>query len=62
VSVPRMHFLGPSARLPERACCDWTLVWARVKHFCYKLDRVNFFACCVTFCNRRSAALSLLQP
>ena len=23
----------------------WTLVWARVEHFCYKLDRVK--ACCI---------------
>jgi len=61
VSIPRMHFFGASGHLPEKAFCDRTLVWVQVTHFCYKLDRINFFAYCVTFCNRRSAALSLLQ-
>jgi len=60
VNILRMHFLGVSAQLPEWACCEWMLVWARVDHFCYKLDRVKAcFAYCVTFCSRRPTALSL---
>jgi len=35
-------FLSTRAQLPELAC-EWTLVWARVEHFCYKLDRVKAF-------------------
>ena len=39
-----MHaFLGLSAQLPKGACCQWTLVWVRVEHFCYDLDRVKTF-------------------
>ena len=55
----RLHVLGASAQLLKGACCEWTLVWARVEHFCYKLDHIKAFLHCVTFCNRRSAALSL---
>jgi len=37
-----MHLLSANAQLTEWPC-EWTLVWARVEHFCYKLDRVKAF-------------------